>query len=618
MAITINSNVAALLATRRLSSAGRTVSQSFERLSSGMRITRPADDAAGLAVAADLNTSSKVFARGILNGNDGLGVLSVAEGALRELSSMLTRMRELASQAANGTLSNAQRRSLDAEAQALRNEYNRILETTKFNGVSLFGSESRTTSIQLGYGSEASISIAIGKSLARSSGTGEFKGVQPIGGGASMGVTVGDFNGDGHADASMVNGTDSVSLALGAGDGTFSSTQNSLIPMGLATTVAAADLNGDGADEIVVGSNDGNVMFYDVSSGTPSLYDTYTFDMGGRAITALFLEDMNGDGTLDLIAAGGNDGDGGVYISLSKGGGAFTPSIAAGPNRNVTDLAIGDFNGDGRLDFAAVGAGSSDITVSINAGNGQSFKDENISGLGLNQEIAAGDTNGDGVDEIIIAKDSKVQISGPLDAKDVGATSRKYEVGNLVGDVLVEDLNGDGFDDIIVPGFNSVSTLMGTAKGPESTAKVSTTTVKNNPAAFGDFNGDGVGDLLLGTGTGASAVLGEQAQSTTLEAFSLVTAGDAKAAFGVIDDARTRVSQELGAVGAGMSRVRSALNSLTQTLEDYRASQSRIEDVDTATETAQVLRGKILQESGAAILAQANLLPSLALRLLEV
>jgi flagellin-like hook-associated protein FlgL len=123
--ITINSNLASLNTQRRLGENSKALEQCYTRLSSGMRINRASDDAAGLAVSESLNVDAKVFTQGIRNLNDGISLTNIAEGALHELSTITIRQRELATQAANGTLSLVQRQALNQEANALVSEFNR-------------------------------------------------------------------------------------------------------------------------------------------------------------------------------------------------------------------------------------------------------------------------------------------------------------------------------------------------------------------------------------------------------------------------------------------------------------------------------------------------------------
>ena len=137
MGLRINQNIDAFNSYRNLSTTQGQMSKSLEKLSSGFRINRAADDAAGLAISEGLRTQIgglKVAAR---NAQDGISVAQTAEGALTEVHAMLQRMRDLAVQSANGSNNQDSRDALDAEAQQLKDELDRIATSTNFNGVSL-------------------------------------------------------------------------------------------------------------------------------------------------------------------------------------------------------------------------------------------------------------------------------------------------------------------------------------------------------------------------------------------------------------------------------------------------------------------------------------------------
>lgn len=152
MAITINTNIAALNAERRLGSSTSALQRSYERLSSGLRIVRASDDAAGLAIADSLRADTRIAGVAIRNANDGVSMISIADGALQEIGNVLTRMAELAEQSANGTLSATQRSSLDLEFGALGSEIERIANTTEFNGLALLSGGS-AIALQVGFDS---------------------------------------------------------------------------------------------------------------------------------------------------------------------------------------------------------------------------------------------------------------------------------------------------------------------------------------------------------------------------------------------------------------------------------------------------------------------------------
>ncbi|HMO18211.1 MAG TPA: flagellin [Oligoflexia bacterium] len=158
MALTINTNIAALNAQRRLGASTSELRQTFERLSSGLRIIRARDDASGLAIADTLRADQRVASVAIRNANDGISLISIADGALNEIGNVLQRMAELSEQSANGTLSSTQRSALDQEFRALGSEVSRISETTSFNGLQLI-SGSASIALQVGFDSSTNSQI---------------------------------------------------------------------------------------------------------------------------------------------------------------------------------------------------------------------------------------------------------------------------------------------------------------------------------------------------------------------------------------------------------------------------------------------------------------------------
>ena len=137
MGSVINTNVNAMVAQRNLAVSNLQLGKSTERLSSGLRINRAGDDAAGLAISEKLEAQIRGTRQASRNGQDGISMIQTAEGALIEVHSMLQRMRELAVQASNSTLSATDQASVNTETQALATEINSISTRTKFNGQSL-------------------------------------------------------------------------------------------------------------------------------------------------------------------------------------------------------------------------------------------------------------------------------------------------------------------------------------------------------------------------------------------------------------------------------------------------------------------------------------------------
>jgi flagellin len=161
MAITVNTNMAAVNATNNLNRTTRALSKNFQSLSTGLRISKAADDAAGLGVAENLKVramSAEVAGRNI---NDGISMIAVAEGAAAEVGNILGRMRELAVQSSSETLGDSERAFIQDEFEALSSEVDRIAGVTEFNGQALTDGSLGTVSVQVGIDNTANDRVDI-------------------------------------------------------------------------------------------------------------------------------------------------------------------------------------------------------------------------------------------------------------------------------------------------------------------------------------------------------------------------------------------------------------------------------------------------------------------------
>jgi len=190
MAIRIYNNTASVNAQRILGVNNTRLAQSIERISSGIRINKGADDAAGLAISEGLRSDIRALRQATRNANDGMSLVNVTEGALNEQSSILIRLRELASQAATGTVGSTERATIQLEFSALRDELTRIAQTTEFNGIGLIdgnlassvGSASHTL-IQIGIDSSSNSRLDLNSTLGLDAVTSSTLGI------ASLSVT---------------------------------------------------------------------------------------------------------------------------------------------------------------------------------------------------------------------------------------------------------------------------------------------------------------------------------------------------------------------------------------------------------------------------------------------
>ncbi|NOI01460.1 flagellin [Vibrio kanaloae] len=161
MAITVNTNVSALVAQRNLSNANSMLNQSLERLASGSRINSAKDDAAGLQISNRLEAQMSGIDVAVRNANDGISIMQTAEGAMNETTNIMQRMRDLSLQASNGSNSQSERTAIQEEITALNDELNRIAETTSFGGKKLLNGSFGSTSFQIGGSSGEAVQIGL-------------------------------------------------------------------------------------------------------------------------------------------------------------------------------------------------------------------------------------------------------------------------------------------------------------------------------------------------------------------------------------------------------------------------------------------------------------------------
>lgn len=171
MAINIRTNLPALSAQRNLEATSNRLTTSYQRLSSGLRINRASDDAAGLAIAENLRANSATATVAMRNANDGISVITIADQAVGQVTSVLNRMAELAEQSANGVIDNTQRSAIQNEFSALASEIERIAVTTKFNGLNLIRGGNDLT-FQIGFDGGSTSQLTYGAVDVRLAGMG--------------------------------------------------------------------------------------------------------------------------------------------------------------------------------------------------------------------------------------------------------------------------------------------------------------------------------------------------------------------------------------------------------------------------------------------------------------
>jgi flagellin len=605
VAVRIGSNISALQAQRRLSDATSSVTSSLARLSSGQRISRPADDSAGLAISDALRTRSKVFDRGAKNVSDGISLLSIADGALGELAGITSRILELAEQAATGGYSVVQRKALDTEAKSLREEFFRISRSTQFNGINIFDGSIQGLRIQAGFGVDGSVASSLGGKLGTGSfinGSGQAIAAEPIE------SAIADFTGDGIAD--VVSGSGLAVFQTGVGDGTFSAGVT-LATGGTVRAIEAADFNNDGALDIVAAIGTTSLVLF-LNNNAGSFTAATTVTTGGNA-TAITVGDFNNDGRMDILTGNDNSGADSFSVLLGNGAGGFSsPSTTSlGVGYNPIKLLRANVNSDTLADAVLVG-GSLQMNTLRNNGAGGFIVESPTFDAGAMQ--ATGDFNNDGLTDIAITDAG----SGFLYLRNSNGTAYESAYIAFSGNALgVGDFNGDGNLDVISGDSDSDNyyTLRGNGKGGFLDSSSIGAGFRSNFTS-GDINGDGVLDLLS---NGFTPLLGVTRDGVNpILPFSLTTQADARQAIMPLTRKLDELNKQRGVVGGFQARLASAAVSASSLSDGFRSAESRIRDVDVATESARLIGGQIRQQAATAVLAQANIQPRIALQLLGV
>ncbi len=618
MPITVARNIASLGAQRQLGSISESLSSSLDRLSSGLRINRASDDAAGLAISSSLKSDTRIFTQAIRNLNDGISILSVAEGAISQLTEIITRQAELAAQAANGTYALQQRVAMQAESDALSRERTRIVRTVAFNGIRLLDDNATTLFLQAGRGDNVVLSADVSDTMRQTVGTGSFADQVTINtslsGARSMAAV--DVNSDGMVDLlSIASDYPAFTVSLSNGDGTFRAPVSYSMG-GNAYGLAVGDFNGDGSIDVATADYAGNSVSVRLNQGNGTYGTRVSYATGISLPTRIEQGDITGDGILDLVVADSQ----GVKMLQGAGNGTFGSVVTV--TTSWSGLTVSDINLDGKADVVTSSSGVTRI-FSFTAGSFSqiaSFAPASTPG-----GSTAADFNRDGRPDFFVsggalsaAQVFLQQANGSFVNTNVSYTSTSPNEEAVV----VNDFNNDGYMDIARtnnsnPG--SLSMLLGNGDGTFQVGVSIASGLQPESIVAADFNRDGALDIVSGSAAGSNMFrlhLAQTRRSGEAELYNLLTQSDARASLDSLRSAVTRMSLQQGVIGSSQARFQVAMQSLSVSRENYRRAASQIEDADVAQEAAELVRKNILQQAATAVLGQANLQPQLVLKLL--
>ncbi|MCS3513416.1 flagellin [Pseudomonas grimontii] len=577
MALSVNTNITSLGVQKNLNKASDALSQSMNRLSSGLKINSAKDDAAGMQIANRLNNQVKGLNVAIANANNGVSIAQTAEGAMQESTNTLQRLRELALQAANGDKSDADRVSLQQEFTAKVGELNRIASTTTFGGRNLLDGSFNNVAFQIGANANETISFgmtdisstALKGNYSEAAVNGEaMKGLSATSTGSVLGTPAGaKVSGTAVADTAVLAGTDTLTIngttitfaaAAAATDGT------------LVTAEAVSKINAATSTTGVTASVD--------ATGVMSLKSDKAFTIA------------NGTGT-PLTALG-----------LTA---ATTPVTPAAVNTGATVLgAVGGISVNGTTVAWTATDDIASVLTDIAAVAG--IKSATISSEGRIQVVSE-DGNDVKLSNTVSGSLSTLGLSaGTSQAKLTEDTSI-----NLNG-VEVKFKKGDT-SDAIVASINSASTGVQASKNADGTLNLfadKDITIKDGSA------GTGLAALGLATASAAGTKTAVTME-TSVSDLNILSAASSQQAIQALDDAMQQIDSQRSQLGAVQNRFASTVANLQSISQNSSAAKGRVEDADFASEAAELTKQQTLQQASTAILSQANQLPSSVLKLLQ-
>jgi flagellin len=629
----INNNISAINATRNLNVTGSSLQKSLERLSSGLRINRAADDAAGLTISERQRSQIRGLTRAISNAQDGIGLINTAEGALNETTSRLQRIRELAVQAANSG-------GLDIEAiQAAQDEINtsieeitRIGNDTQFSTRRLLnGDFQNAAAVKSG---TPGLGVAVAQTAVNttlSTGTHFLIIERTAQGTETIGVGTDGINN------STVTGLTGSTFDSGSFDVTINNARSasareiSVLQLRVDGNVALSDANP--LNTLVIVNSDGSTTAVD-------RLDTFTItgtDSNGTAITTTSVA-ATSTGTTSLTtlinaingayagatatSAGAAAGATGTIdmTDLANGTSSTSITITFNDNSASTNTVFSTtINNAGNWNDAVVTVGNGTAQTVINGQTVTMYGEEPTSGTGTAvtpEIILTFGALSNGVDLLSVTQH---EFQASLD----NGTAVTFQNGDQ--SILIRSGSSAGFQSGEQLIFNSTNIVSVTGLGATNAETVLISAV-NNGLAF-QIGANKGQRILVGLDDARASHLGyieglrftstgAVTQAGTVDAINVTTLTGADDAIEIVDRALEQVSRLRSFLGATTNRLEATIANLGVANENLSASESRVRDADIAFETTQFTRNQILIQAGTAILAQANLQPQSVLQLL--
>jgi len=577
----INNNIMAMNAHRQLAVNQSNASKSMEKLSSGLRITRAGDDAAGLAISEKMRGQIRGLKMAARNAQDGISLIQTAEGALSETHAILQRMRELAVQAANDTNVDVDRSEIQKEINALTSEINRIGNTTEFNTQRVLKGADDPIELKPalaldGLGLSGPVTeTSGGKTHAAEGARVTLNILTSVTGGAVANKAI-TFNLQGHEITLVFRTSDENELP-----------GPQVEPDGTQVTVTVAN-NGSAtnvADAIKAGLEEAIAANANIGA------DAYT---------------IGGDGTEVSISSSATGLDQFINVNVTDADGILdSGSILFATGKDVTYTAS-----QAEVDFSSV-------TIAELAGKGITINNQSIEFYNADEGVYQGEAD-------FAVNISAVSSGGDLVAAIANQLGDKLDGVKLSFDpesdpvllVVTATANGEAGNGIVIA--DGVDRPAVTADGKfVARLQVGSNEGQSMTIEIADMRARALGITGSGEGFTSELVVTDGTSNEMQEAaLDVSTHESASKAVTIIDKAIEAVSTQRSQLGAFQNRLEHTISNLGTSAENLQAAESRIRDLDMAEEIMAFTKNNILQQAATAMLAQANMAPQSVLQLL--
>jgi flagellin len=675
----INSNISALRAQSSMTNNARSLSTAMERLSTGVRINSAADDAAGLAISTRMTSDIRGLSVAIRNANDGISLAQTAEGAIGEVTNILQRMRELAVQSSNGTLTGDNRAAMQVEFTQLTAQIDNIASTTNFNGIKLLDGTNKTVSLQTGVRQGDTVDIAMQKTDSKGLGLQGAATVGQLNSGrvsspASLGTSDIKINGyDWTAAGTTYTGTkdfaseiaSAINLNTGAHrvQAAASNSVTSVAPN--ATSFAKGDLNINGNDigaagnltelvaninrdaagvnavlnanqTITLSNNTGNTidmsasLHADLAGFKPNVFEGFValnnLDAAPIAVVSNnqnngFAANMGNAASVETIGFNETSSNGPI-TSKAVAGDPATDKITLDDDVRINGVRLG-------VSADASALAKSDAINAISQQTGVTAKATTVVKLAL--DLSAPNVAGTTTLPVTFnGKTIDFATAGP----GAGAVKNVEYVVSVINKAGINGMSASAGSDgkLVLTATTGADIIIGDANTQPLVASISDGEGNAITASSNTFTAHGRLTLQSQTGgiirledlsatpTVLRNKLGLAAQNIDFKGGGSLSIGDqnnAGISITAIDKALNTVNLQRANLGAMQNRLEAAVNSLTSASTNMSAARSRILDTDYGLETTALSKAQVIQQAASAMLAQANQQPQQILSLLK-